>query len=512
MIYKNRLGKCIWSWKALCVKYCLCFLLLSIVLNICSYGQIGFRVTATAKQMLTSVCQTNNVKLVFLCQGSLWYVDFSQIAPQIIQLSNVVSPYLPVISSDGKWVTYQTGIDAEGPYSGTNVGKVWISELSVDGTPAQIADTGYVPRFAQNTSVDTPEIIYSTSVACPQQICYSAGQTLVKKIVNKSPQTTQTIFAAGSYYGGLSWDNRYLITGWPAGPNAFMLDLQNIQAGPHGVHSMRVKKNVTNVDTFVTIGACNISRSASRIFTNTMLYYDFSSAAITAAGCYHPLLGTWGEHERLFLSRYDSEDLQVFGMPSDRPLVSIAQANGLGEAVGKEWNNPEWSNHPYFATASLMIDRLWLKNGSYDHTYNSELLYLVDLKDSVFVRLIESTDTSSASTVDFGNPFIWVEVPAGFQEDSTWLNKTIWEKAGLGITNYNIGRNLSSNKIGNYFKENYVTITLYSLVGRKIATMRQNGPFDFAQEKLFGKLHSGVYAIQINVGGMREIISRYVIE
>ena len=101
------------AWKALCVKYCLCFLLLSIVLNICSYGQIGFRVTATAKQMLTSVCQTNNVKLVFLCQGSLWYVDFSQIAPQIIQLSNVVSPYLPVISSDGKWVTYQTGIDAE---------------------------------------------------------------------------------------------------------------------------------------------------------------------------------------------------------------------------------------------------------------------------------------------------------------------------------------------------------------------------------------------------------------
>ena len=294
--------------------------------------------------------------------------------------------------------------------------------------------------------------------------------------MDKTPQAAQTVFGAGSYYGGLSWDDRYLITGWPGGPNVFMLDLQNINEGPHGVHTMRVKKNVTNIDTFVTIGACNMSRSASRVFTNTMLYYDFSSAAITAAGCYHPILGTWAEHALLFISRYDAEDLQVFGMPSDRPLVSIAQANGLGEAVGKEWNNPEWSNHPYFAAASLMIDRLWLKNGSYDHTYNSELLYLVDLKDSVFVRLVESIDTSNTSTVDFGNPFIWVEVPVGFQEDSTWLKKTIWEKAAMGIANPKIGRNLSFDKIGDC-----ATITLYSLSGRKIAALKQNGPTDAAR-------------------------------
>ena len=126
-----------WTERSLYLRCCASFFLAGSIFISGSYGQAGFRVAATAKQLLSSVCQTTNVKLVFLCQDTLWYVDFSESTPQIRQLSNSVSPYFPVISSDGKWVAYQTDVDAEGPYFGSNVGKVWMSELSVDGTPCK---------------------------------------------------------------------------------------------------------------------------------------------------------------------------------------------------------------------------------------------------------------------------------------------------------------------------------------------------------------------------------------
>ena len=113
----------------------------------------------------------------------------------------------------------------------------------------------------------------------------------------------------------------------------------------------------------------------------------------------------------------------------------------------------------------------------------------MDIKDSVFLNLIESVDTSYTSTVYF-DQFLWVEIPMGFQEDSTWLNKTIWDKAAMGIANPKIGRNLSFDKIGDC-----ATITLYSLSGRKIAALKQNGPTDSHRYELFGKLHPGVYVM-----------------
>jgi hypothetical protein len=381
-------------------------------------------------------------------------------------------------------------------------------ELAIDGSPIKIADTGYVPRFVQNTSADTPEILYSTSLSCPLQVCYTDGQTLKKKIINKIAQQAEVVFDKGSYYGGLSWDNRYLSTAWPGGTNAFMLDLQNGAGVPQGIHTMRVKKTGTDADTFVTVGACNISRSASRVFTNTMLYYDFSSSAIKAANCYHPLLGTWKEHEKLFISRYDAEDLRVYDTPADRPIVPLASANGLGEAVAKEWNNPEWSNHPYYAIASLQIDRLYaIAGGGWDHTYNSESIYLVNLKDSLYIKLIESTDTSYTSAITFGYPYVWVEVAAGFQEDTMWLAKTIWERAGQGVINpfKNALRQGPAS-----FLNSQTGIFIYSVLGRNIAAISWAQINNINIQEKLRSMKSGVYIIGIDMPGGIQRMYRWV--
>lgn len=477
-----------------------------------SCGQINARISPTAKEAIAAQCQTTNVKLVFIYRDTMCFVDFSETSPQIHKMSGVTFAYFPVISSDGKWITYQTGVEAEGPSTSTKFATAWLRELAIDGTPVKIADTGYVPRFVQNTPVDSPEIIYSTSVACPNNICYNNGQTLKKKIVQTSPQSMQVVFGNGSYYGGLSWDARFLVTGWPGGPNAFMLDLQDTFLTPRPVHTMRVKKNVTNADTFVTVGACNISRSASTVFTNTMLFYDFSSLAIQAAGCYHPLLGTWAMHAKLFISRYDGEDMLVFDMPADRPLVPIADAQGTGEAVGKEWYNPEWSNHPYYAAASLLVDRLYSVNSSWEHTYNCESVYLVDLKDSAYVKLIESTDSSYASKTNFSYPFIWVEKPAGFQEDTTWLKRTIWERAGQGVRYYYY-KNGKSFKITGHFIEgtDITTLVLYSLTGQRITTLKCVGKSRINLKNAFKNVHPGSYCIGIEEKGIKKIFIRYAV-
>jgi hypothetical protein len=454
------------------------------------------------------MCGTTKIKVVFAFQNALYFVDFSATAPQISKMNLTGEAYLPVISSDGNWVAYQTGVDVEGSSVNPIKGTAWIRELAVAGTPVKVADTAYVPRFVQNTSPDTPEIIYATGVACPQNVCYADGQTLKKKIVNKVPGPVEVVFDKGSYYGGLSWDNRYLNTAWDAAPNAFMLDMQAGTGLPLPVHTMRVKKNGTTIDTFVAVGVCNPSRSASRIFTNTMLYYDFSSGVITSAKCFHPLLGTWGMHQLLFISRSDAEDLRVYTMPADRPIVPVSSAKGLGEAVAKEWSNPEWSNHPYYAVASLLVDRVYaVAGGGWDYTYNSESIYLVNLKDSLYVKLIESTDTSYTSAISFSNPFLWVDVPAGFQEDSTWLAKTIWERAGQGVINpykpalHSLPRSIISS---------HAEIAIYSLSGKKCACISSGQNFPVSMREKLHALKSGTYLVVSNGEGGQRHIYRWV--
>jgi hypothetical protein len=153
-------------------------------------------------------------------------------------------------------------------------------------------------------------------------------------------------------------------------------------------------------------------------------------------------------------------------MPADRKLVSTADAQGLGEAVGKEWYYPEWSNHPYYAAACLNIDRLWLKSGNWEHTYNTESVYLVGLKDSQYVKLIESVDTSYSSTTGFIYPWVWVETPSGFQEDSAWLSKTIWQGSAVRNPFGNLKRSASALAL---LSDHGVTeIALFNLSGRKI--------------------------------------------
>jgi hypothetical protein len=473
-----------------------------------SHAQLtGARITVTQGR-LDTVCGTHNVKVVFMCKNYGYFVDFSEAVPQFRVMANVAAAYYPVISSDGRWITYQTGIEREGPLDNAIKGKIWFRELAQAGTPVQIADTAYVPRFVQNTPADTPQVVYATSVQCPSGICYNAGQTLKKSIVNKVPQPAQTVFNGGSYYGGLSYDNRYLVTGWGGGPNAFMLDLDS-SVGPCPVHTMRVKKNVTNIDTFVRVGTCNISRSASRIFTNTMLFYDFGSGNITASGCYHPLLGTWAQHAKLFISRYDAADLHVFDMPADRPVVVPPAPVRSGDAVAKEWFHPEWSNHPYYAAAALHIFRAFDISGSWEQRENSESVYLLNLKDSVYVKLLESSDTAITSTMSFNYPWVWVDTGTGFSEDTTWLSQTIWERHSQGVIYNYKGRRAIDLRTILSNGANLKGVTVYTLSGKRVGSLQPVPVGVVKLERIFNTFSDGIYLLSIDTRSNGKVLMHW---
>ena len=48
----------------------------------------------------------------------------------------------------------------------------------------------------------TPEIVYATSIDCSNDSCFSAGSTVISKVVDGFPQPPEPVFEDGSYYGG----------------------------------------------------------------------------------------------------------------------------------------------------------------------------------------------------------------------------------------------------------------------------------------------------------------------
>lgn len=171
---------------------------------------------------------------------------------------------------------------------------------------------------------------------------------------------------------------------------------------------------------------CNPSISSSRIFTNTMMYIDFSSSAIENAGSYHPVLGYWDIHQRIFIGRSDGVILRYYDAPQDKISEIPESEMGKGEAYSVNWNHPEWSNHPYYATALSYVTRLWKKT-MYERTYHNEGLYIINLKDSAYLKIVEITDTSYTSTETLKWPWVWIETPSNFAEieDPYWLVKPV---------------------------------------------------------------------------------------
>jgi hypothetical protein len=371
------------------------------------YAQINAQLTASRQEVLDFL-GASSAKVIFENNGFLYYIDYSAVSPQITQLSNTAGGILPSISPDGNWIVFANGVISDGRGGS---GSVWISELSPDAIPILAADPGFEPRFIQNSGGNL-DVIYTTEGGA--NLYDAKGKTVKKSIINLVPDVAATdVFTGGGYVGGLSWDNRYLATGYQEGR---MVDLQDPNLESKKIHQLEFTNTTTGADTIIGLQVCNISISSSRTFTGAMMYIDFG---FRQSNYMHGRIAggaLWGIHNIIFISNYNNEVIRFFEIPS------LETGSNSGDISEYHWDDPEWSNHPYYAAANLEVDRIFEQADGWEHVKKHEQVYLINIKDSTYMKVMESTEGGSfTAQTDLQWPWLWIDVPAGFEEEGGWL-------------------------------------------------------------------------------------------
>lgn len=438
----------------------------------------GANVVAT-KTAVTTFCQTSSVKLVFVNKGLLYYVDFSESeTPVIHKFNKVTFASTPSISPDGQYVAYSTS--PKPSTNATDSGAIYLITFSETAAPVLAAASGYNPRFIKNATI--PTLVYTTN--SESDSWNGKGKVTSKRIVSGVPVATDsTIWAGGSYNGGLSWDNRYLGHSNQA-KGAYMLDLQNSTAGAQTLHCLHFTNTITATDTFFASQTCNGSISSSHVFTNAMMYLDFGSPN----NYRHPILGTWQIHDRVFISDYNGNILKYIMVPAEIPVYLAATALN-GQVTKKQIGEPEWATHPYYAAVSIYLDRLFLSSG-YPHTYNLERIYCFNLKDSTYLPLVVSSDTLTMNgSINMLYPFLYIATPTGFSENQTWLATpavpSAVKHAAFSHASGALGVRLIKNQV--FSSHPIASVARYGLNGRCLERIVLNTPatkFTFSQVAL----------------------------
>jgi hypothetical protein len=377
------------------------------------------------KDSILAFFGTDHVKTVFVLDGKLCFIDFSESSPQIRTVAAASNPANPVISPQGTSVTFSTGLSDDPPSSLPVPSTAWLCSLSVGGAPTMVDSPAYVPRFVQDAT--DPTVLYSTcgNATRPSAHLYDwdgCGMVYRKNMITNEKTV---LWDKGSWFGGLSYDGSWLATA-EMYPNAFLLKITPLSPGPVVLHSLKFKNNSTSKDTLIPVQTCNPSVSSSRVFFDAMMYFDFGVDAICRIGNFS-IFGYgqdngWFDHTIIFISRSDGRIVKQYGIPDEIKVVPPDLVKGKGEIMDKNWDYPEWSNHPYYAAATVELDRYWRDLG--DTRSLNEMVYAVDLFKSKHLCLVRQNTVSSANTQNIRWPWLWVETPADFgsREDTTWLS------------------------------------------------------------------------------------------
>jgi hypothetical protein len=350
-------------------------------------------------------------KLVFVNNTSaikrLCYIDFSEPGetPQIHTINAVQDPAVPVISPDGNWVVYASGNGAEAGSPIATKASTYLCKIEERAIPVLIAkDSAREPRFVQNNGkVNRLTIIYSTQA--PNFAWEGFGVTMQVDVdlsgAKPVPATPVVLCPYGGYTGGLSWESRFLCGG---GGHIAMLDLESGKTRPDTLSHNLVQ-------------SCNASISSSRIFTNTMMNLDFGSN--------HPAINNgkpWQTWQTILINNSQKQVVKGYVCPIVYQHPIETDPTSLSKV---KWHHCEWSNHPYFAAATVNTERYFKVADKYENTFYQERLYLINLRDSAYIEIVRPDtivyDPERSSAAGFYWPWLWVEVPAGFTEEAEWL-------------------------------------------------------------------------------------------
>ena len=363
---------------------------------------------AQVRDFLAKAQGGTKAKLVFVDKTGpeelLSFIDFSAEDASIHVIKAAKAAEVPVISPDGNWVVYASGAGAEAGSPPGSHSSVYLVRLDADAAPVLIAgDSACEPRFVQHAGGKLA-IVYGTQ--SPDFAWEGHGRTLQVEldVSGAAPivGTASVLCTNGSYSGGLSFDGRFLCGG---GGHIAMLDLQSGKTRPDTL-------------SYAMTQSCNASISASRVKTNAMMYLNTQGKAAAINGG-----KPWGEWQTILISDSAKRLVKGFSYPAafEHPVeTSPVSVSNI------KWHHCEWSNHPYFAAATLNVERFFKAKSGYDNTALQERIYLLDLRDSTYLEVLRPDAVKyTGKAFDVSGlywPWLWVDVPAGFAESATWLD------------------------------------------------------------------------------------------
>jgi hypothetical protein len=520
------------------------FLIICLFITALAVGDHPTAQLSVSQSDIESFFNTLNVKMVFVEDTSLYYVDFSENPLVFHKISSINHRVIaPNISNDGKWVTYASNADTLLSSDLTNSSAIrssaYICELAPDAEPILItADYAHVPRFVKGS--DQLDIVYS-SIGIWDAWDKKEGEVRRQNIsTDGSKQGSEEVVYDGfAMYGGLSHPDasqkQYCGTAIGSSGGAWMVEITGSGA-PVQLHKLRLKTSAT-ASSYEEVAAqvCNPSITSSRVSPDAMMYLDFGSG-----GKYHNFINNnespWDVHQLFFIGNYSGNVVKYFTLPSDIEKITIKEA-GEHKNTGEEggaivatseitWEYPEWSNHPYFAVSSVQTDRLWWKGGSYVGDPSSdfvtrqrnEYIYGINLKTSDKIRLIHTSDTLHGRTTSYQWPWLWIETEEDFQEDAQWLpikkpankfrkqsvSKPALALSGKIITTFD-GQMISSTAA-------ITRIELHNMVGRIMHTYTPSGTSvkSMSVSDAFS-VKTGVYFIRVETSEGTADVFRWVV-
>jgi len=392
---------------------------------------------------------TDNAKLVYVNilarQKALHYVDFSEGdgEPVIHRIPGVNNhPAVPVVSPDGNWVVYASGpgVSFDDGEAGTSVSTsthIYICRLAEDAEPVLLtSENACEPRFLWEAESLT--VVYPTHA--PNCAWEGVGKTMLVTVDTSGgvavPGTPRVLFEHGSYTGGLSNNGRFLCGG---GRHAAMLDLQSNRTRPDTVTDQYSGQ------------ACNVSITSSSTRQDVLMCLDFAPADSTHIPPNVNNGQRWDTWQLIWLMDSHGDWVRWYKYPT-APEFAYSYVDTNNDSSSKhgyetvrkvKWHHPEWSNHPYFAVATINVDRSYRYSdwdgwpmlnatiAKWENTGHQERIALVNLKSGeyhevmrrkgpFYLRSLAHLD-SLKQTNGLYWPTLWVDIPDTFVEDSEWL-------------------------------------------------------------------------------------------
>jgi hypothetical protein len=316
---------------------------------------------------------TSNVKIAYtLNEGSRWvyFIDFNKPSPMPVKLKKPagkenINGDSPLISPDGSFVTYYLthGADIQGAY---------LQKLDSSASPVLVAANGTEPHWWKDSSGQV-YIVYSDQMMSTSLVkgnYFTYRQKVSLEGIGSLIGPAETI-AAYPMNGGMSAKGRFLCTGYMNAAFYAIADSALIPIN-EGIQTCNPSIDPDSADPgsmmFLNIGGpqhLNNPFSGNADFPGTVL----------------------PPHSVLFIVNTENTVL-------DYVPLSLATSKYLPYL---EWQDPEWSNNPGFASALGVIDEA-----------NADIMIIKNIDDRMLAKELLNVTPDKYKVNSTSTPYLWI--------------------------------------------------------------------------------------------------------